>query len=153
MSVLPRRWWVCHRAVHKAIVVYVMAPLSLQQQLLTGMSGACQVSPRCEPWRWQRVTQSLPITLGTHNPLPHSLQHQLSTGMPRACHVTPGCQPWRCQRVTPDIPHMWGMCSPGPEFIEALAKLVQKPRVRVKQHLQVHVQGHQAHLRARHEKE
>ena len=46
-----------------------------------------------------------------------------------------------------------GYVQPTPEFIEAVAKLVQKQRVRVKQHLQVRVQAHQAHLRARHEKE
>ena len=46
-----------------------------------------------------------------------------------------------------------GDVQPTPEFIEAVAKLVQKQRVRVKQHLQVRVQAHQAHLRARHEKE
>ena len=42
---------------------------------------------------------------------------------------------------------------PSTEFIDAVAKLVQKQRVRVKQHLQVRVQAHQLHLRATHEKE
>ena len=46
-----------------------------------------------------------------------------------------------------------GDAQPPTEFIEAVAKLVQKQRVRVKQHLQVRVQAHQVHLRARHEKE
>ena len=46
-----------------------------------------------------------------------------------------------------------GDVQPTTEFIEAVAKLVQKQRVRVKQHLQVRVQAHQVHLRARHEKE
>ena len=46
-----------------------------------------------------------------------------------------------------------GDAQPSTEFIEAVAKLVQKQRVRVKQHLQVCVQAHQVHLRAPHEKE
>ena len=46
-----------------------------------------------------------------------------------------------------------GDVQPTTEFIEAVAKLVQKQRVRVKQHSQVRVQAHQVHLRARHEKE
>ena len=46
-----------------------------------------------------------------------------------------------------------GDVQPTTEFIEAVAKLVQKQRERVKQHLQVRVQAHQVHLRARHEKE
>ena len=41
-----------------------------------------------------------------------------------------------------------GDVQPTTEFIEAVANLVQKQRVRVKQHLQVRVQAHQAHLRA-----
>ena len=46
-----------------------------------------------------------------------------------------------------------GDVQPTTEFIEAVAKPVQKQRVRVKQHLQVRVQVHQVHLRARREKE
>ena len=46
-----------------------------------------------------------------------------------------------------------GDAQPSTEFIEAAAKLVQKQRVRVKQHLQARVQAHQVHLRARHERE
>ena len=46
-----------------------------------------------------------------------------------------------------------GDVQPSTEFIDAVAKLVQKQRVRVKQHLQVRVQAHEVHLRARHEKE
>ena len=46
-----------------------------------------------------------------------------------------------------------GDVQPTTEFIEAVSKLVQKQRVLVKQHLQVRVQAHQVHLRARHEKE
>ena len=46
-----------------------------------------------------------------------------------------------------------GDVQPTTEFVEAVAKLVKKQRVRVKQHLQVRVQAHQVHLRARHEKE
>ena len=42
---------------------------------------------------------------------------------------------------------------PTTEFIEAVAKLVQKQRVRAKQYLQVRVQAHEVHLRACHEKE
>ena len=66
---------------------------SLQPQLSTRMSKACRVAPRCQPWRWQRVAQGLPTTMGKHNPPPRSLQHQLSTGMPRACQLTPSWQP------------------------------------------------------------
>ena len=46
-----------------------------------------------------------------------------------------------------------GDAQPSTEFIEDVAKLLQKQRVQVKQHLQVRVQAHQVHLRARHEKE
>ena len=46
-----------------------------------------------------------------------------------------------------------GDAQPSTKFIEALAKLVQKQRVRVKQHFQVRVQARQVHLQARHEKE
>ena len=46
-----------------------------------------------------------------------------------------------------------GDAQPTIEFIEAVAKHVQKQSVRVQQHLQVRVQAHQVHLRARHEKE
>ena len=136
-----------------AIVVHGMPPLSLHQQLSTGMFGASRVTPPCQPWRWQRVTQSLPTTLGKHNPPPRSLQHQLSTGMPRACQVTPSWQPIALPTGDPAYTTHVGDAQPSTEFIEVLAKLVQKQRVRVKQHLQVCVQAHQVHLRARHEKE
>ena len=42
---------------------------------------------------------------------------------------------------------------PSPEFVEAMARLLQRQRVRVKRHLQVRVQAHEVHLGARHEKE
>ena len=46
-----------------------------------------------------------------------------------------------------------GDAQPSGEFVEVVAKLLQRQRVRVKQHLQVRVQAHRVLLRARHEKE
>ena len=46
-----------------------------------------------------------------------------------------------------------GDVQPSTEFIEVVAKLVQKQRVRLKKHWKVRVQAHQVHLRAHHEKE
>ena len=135
-----------------AIVLHVVPLLSLQQQPSAGMSRACQVTPRCQPWRSQRGTQKIPATLGKHSPPPRTVQHQLSTGMPRACRVTPGWHPWRCQRVTANIPHMWGMPSPPPS-LSSCGKASTEQRVRVKQHLQVRAQAHLVHLRECHEKD
>ena len=46
-----------------------------------------------------------------------------------------------------------GEAQPFPEFVEAMARLLQRQRVRVKRHLRVRVPAHQVHLRARHEGE
>ena len=115
MSVLPQRCWVCRKAVRKevpAITVDAVPPRSTATTV--NRHAPSQVTPSCQPWRCQRVTQNIPPSLGKHDPPPRTLQHQLST---------------------------------------AVAKLLQRQRVRVKQHLQVGVQAHQLHLRARHERE
>ena len=45
-----------------------------------------------------------------------------------------------------------GEAQPSPEFVEVVARLLQRQRVRVKRHLRVRVQARQVHLRARQEK-
>ena len=46
-----------------------------------------------------------------------------------------------------------GANQPSLDFVEAVAQLLQKHKVRVAKHLQVRVEAHQMHFRARHAKE
>ena len=47
----------------------------------------------------------------------------------------------------------WAPLQTSSEFVEAVAQLLQKRKVRVARHLRVRVEAHQMQLRARHAKE
>ena len=75
----------------------------------------------------------------------------------RDCLVTCVWLPWRrySMHVVSDQQDMMSVCAnqQSSKFVEAVAQLLQKRKVRVARHLQVHVEAHQMQLRARHAKE